>query len=251
MLEIKDLHVSVEGNEILKGIDLTVQPGELHAVMGPNGSGKSTFAQVLAGRDTYDINRGDISYQGKSMLELSPEDRAREGVFLSFQYPVVLPGVNNTYFLQAALNAHRKHRGQEEIDAFDFLELIREKIKLVELDESFLQRPVNEGFSGGEKKRNEILQMLILEPQLAILDETDSGLDIDALKIVAGGVSNFRNPERSFLVITHYQRILNYIEPDQVHVLMDGRIARSGGPELAHELEEKGYSWIKNGKTPS
>jgi Fe-S cluster assembly ATP-binding protein len=248
MLEIKDLHVSVEGTEILKGVDLSIGPGELHAVMGPNGSGKSTFAQVLAGRDTYDITGGDIIYQGKNLLELSPEERAREGVFLSFQYPVVLPGVNNTYFLQAALNAHRKHRGEEEVDAVDFLDLIREKIKLVDLDDSFLHRPVNEGFSGGEKKRNEILQMLILEPRLAILDETDSGLDIDALKIVARGVGDFRNPERSFLVITHYQRILNYIEPDRVHVLVDGRIAMSGGAELAHELEEKGYGWIRNGK---
>ena len=247
MLEIKDLHVSVEGTEILKGIDLKIDAGQLHAVMGPNGSGKSTFAQVLAGRDTYDITRGEIIYQGKNLLEMSPEERAREGVFLSFQYPVVLPGVNNTYFLQAALNAQRKHRGEEEIDAFDFLELIRSKIKVVELDDSFLQRPVNEGFSGGEKKRNEILQMLVLEPQLAILDETDSGLDIDALKIVAQGVKGFRNQERSFLLITHYQRILNYIEPDQVHVLLDGRIAKSGGAELAHELEAKGYSWIRDG----
>jgi Fe-S cluster assembly ATP-binding protein len=247
MLEIKDLHVSVEGTEILKGIDLKIDTGQLHAVMGPNGSGKSTFAQVLAGRDTYDITRGEIIYQGMNLLEMSPEDRAREGIFLSFQYPVVLPGVNNTYFLQAALNAHRKHRGEEEMDAVDFLELIRDKIKVVELDDSFLQRPVNEGFSGGEKKRNEILQMLVLEPRLAILDETDSGLDIDALKVVAQGVKGFRSQDRSFLLITHYQRILNYIEPDQVHVLLDGRIAKSGGAELAHELEAKGYGWIRNG----
>jgi Fe-S cluster assembly ATP-binding protein len=248
MLEIKDLHVSVGGTEILKGIDLKINPGELHAVMGPNGSGKSTFAQVLAGQDTYDITGGEIICQEKTLLELSPEDRARKGIFLSFQYPVVLPGVNNTYFLQAALNAHRKHRGEEELDAVDFLELIRGKTKLVELDDSFLHRPVNEGFSGGEKKRNEILQMLVLEPRLAILDETDSGLDIDALKIVSQGVNGFRSPERSFLVITHYQRILNYIEPDRVHVLLDGRIAMSGGAELAHELEAKGYGWIRDRK---
>ncbi|UCD38599.1 MAG: Fe-S cluster assembly ATPase SufC [Fidelibacterota bacterium] len=245
MLEIKNLHVSVEGQEILKGIDLKIKPGELHAVMGPNGSGKSTFSQVLAGRDTYEITGGKVLYGGRNLLELSPEERSLEGVFLSFQYPVVIPGVNNTYFLQAAVNAQRKYRGEEEIDAVDFLALIKEKIKLVQLDESFLHRPVNEGFSGGEKKRNEILQMLTLEPKLAILDETDSGLDIDALKIVAEGIDSFRSPERSFLVITHYQRILNYIEPDRVHVLLDGRIVRSGGPDLAHELEQKGYGWIQ------
>lgn len=245
MLEIKNLHVSVEGTEILKGIDLRVNAGELHAVMGPNGSGKSTFAQVLAGRDTYEITAGEVLYEDRNLLELSPEERSREGVFLSFQYPVVIPGVNNIYFLQAAVNARRKHRGEEEIDAVDFLALIKEKIKLVQLDESFLNRPVNEGFSGGEKKRNEILQMLTLEPRLAILDETDSGLDIDALKTIAEGVNGFRSPERAFLVITHYQRILNYIQPDKVHVLVNGRIARSGGPELAHQLEEKGYGWIQ------
>lgn len=245
MLEIKNLHVSVEGTEILKGIDLRVNAGELHAVMGPNGSGKSTFAQVLAGRDTYEITAGEVIYDGRNLLEMSPEERSREGVFLSFQYPVVIPGVNNIYFLQAAVNARRKHRGEEEMDAVDFLTLIREKIKLVQLDESFLNRPVNEGFSGGEKKRNEILQMLTLEPRLAILDETDSGLDIDALKTIAEGVNGFRSPERAFLVITHYQRILNYIQPDKVHVLANGRIARSGGPELAHQLEEKGYGWIQ------
>ena len=249
MLEIRNLHVRVEGTEILKGINLQVKAGELHAVMGPNGSGKSTFAQVLAGRDTYEVTQGEVIYQGKNLLELSPEERSREGIFLSFQYPVVIPGVNNTYFLQAAVNAQRKHRGEEEMDAVDFLALIKEKIKLVEMDESFLQRPVNEGFSGGEKKRNEILQMLTLEPRLAILDETDSGLDIDALKIVAEGVNRFRSPERAFLVITHYQRILNYIRPDKVHVLMNGRIARSGGPELAHQLEAKGYGWIQAEET--
>jgi len=251
MLEIKNLHVSIEGTEILKGIDLQVNAGELHAVMGPNGSGKSTFAQVLAGRDTYEITAGEVIYDGKNLLELSPEERARQGIFLSFQYPVVIPGVNNTYFLQAAVNARRKHRGEEEIDAVDFLALIKEKIKLVQLDESFLNRPVNEGFSGGEKKRNEILQMLTLEPRLAILDETDSGLDIDALKTIAEGVNGFRSPERAFLVITHYQRILNYIQPDKVHVLVNGRIARSGGPELAHELEEKGYGWIQAEEAPA
>ncbi|MFB0515866.1 MAG: Fe-S cluster assembly ATPase SufC [Candidatus Neomarinimicrobiota bacterium] len=245
MLEIKNLHVSIEGNEILKGIDLKVNSGELHAVMGPNGSGKSTFAQVLAGRDIYDVTAGEVLYNGRNLLAMSPEERSREGIFLSFQYPVVIPGVNNTYFLQAAVNAQRKYRGEEEIDAVDFLALIKEKVKLVQLDESFLQRPVNEGFSGGEKKRNEILQMLTLEPRLAILDETDSGLDIDALKIIAEGVNRFRRPERAFLVITHYQRILNYIQPDRVHVLVDGRIARSGGPELAQQLEEKGYGWIQ------
>lgn len=251
MLEIKNLHVSVEGTEILKGIDLQVNPGELHAVMGPNASGKSTLAQVLAGRDTYEVTAGEVLYQGKNLLELSPEERSRAGIFLSFQYPVAIPGVNNTYFLQAAVNAQCKHRGEEEIDAVDFLTLVKEKIKLVQLDESFLQRPVNEGFSGGEKKRNEILQMLTLEPRLAILDETDSGLDIDALKIVAEGVNRFRSPERAFLVITHYQRILNYIQPDRVHVLMNGRIVRSDGPELAHELEEKGYGWIQAAGTPA
>ena len=245
MIEIKDLHVSVEGKEILKGINLSVKAGELHAVMGPNGSGKSTFSQVLAGRGTYEITSGKVLYKDRNLLELSPEERALEGIFLSFQYPVVIPGVNNTYFMQAAVNAQRKYRGEEEMDAVDFLNLIKEKIRLVELDESFLHRPVNEGFSGGEKKRNEILQMLTLEPQLAILDETDSGLDIDALKIVAEGVNQFRSPERAFIVITHYQRILNYIEPDRVHVLVDGRIARTGGPDLAHELEAKGYGWIQ------
>ena len=245
MLEIKNLHASINGTEILRGINLTVGTGELHAIMGPNGSGKSTLAQILAGRTTYNVTVDELTYQGRDLMGMSPEERAREGIFLSFQYPVVIPGVNNMYFLQAAVNAQRKHRSEEAIDAVDFLSLVKEKIKLVQLDESFLHRPVNEGFSGGEKKRNEILQMLTLEPRLAILDETDSGLDIDALKIVADGVQNYRSPERSFLVITHYQRLLNYIEPDYVHVLMNGRIVKSGGPALAHELEAKGYSWLQ------
>ena len=245
MLEIKNLHASINGTEILRGINLTVGTGELHAIMGPNGSGKSTLAQILAGRTTYNVTVDELTYQGRDLMGMSPEERAREGIFLSFQYPVVIPGVNNMYFLQAAVNAQRKHRGEEAIDAVDFLSLVKEKVKLVQLDESFLHRPVNEGFSGGEKKRNEILQMLTLEPRLAILDETDSGLDIDALKIVADGVQNYRSPERSFLVITHYQRLLNYIEPDYVHVLMNGRIVKSGGPALAHELEAKGYSWLQ------
>ncbi len=245
MLEIKNLHASINGTEILRGINLTVGTGELHAIMGPNGSGKSTLAQILAGRTTYNVTVDELTYQGRDLMGMSPEVRAREGIFLSFQYPVVIPGVNNMYFLQAAVNAQRKHRGEEAIDAVDFLSLVKEKVKLVQLDESFLHRPVNEGFSGGEKKRNEILQMLTLEPRLAILDETDSGLDIDALKIVADGVQNYRSPERSFLVITHYQRLLNYIEPDYVHVLMNGRIVKSGGPALAHELEAKGYSWLQ------
>lgn len=245
MLEIKNLHASVDGTEILRGVNLKVGTGELHAIMGPNGSGKSTLAQILAGRDTYDVTAGELTYQGRDLMGLSPEERAREGIFLSFQYPVVIPGVNNMYFLQAAVNAQRKHRGEEAMDAVDFLSLVKEKIKLVQLDESFLHRPVNEGFSGGEKKRNEILQMLTLEPRLAILDETDSGLDIDALQIVADGVQKYRSPERSLLVITHYQRLLNYIEPDYVHVLLNGRIVKSGGPALAHELEAKGYSWLQ------
>ena len=245
MLEIKNLHASINGTEILRGINLTVGTGELHAIMGPHASGKSTLAQILAGRTTYNVTVDELTYQGRDLMGMSPEERAREGIFLSFQYPVVIPGVNNMYFLQAAVNAQRKHRGEEAIDAVDFLSLVKEKVKLVQLDESFLHRPVNEGFSGGEKKRNEILQMLTLEPRLAILDETDSGLDIDALKIVADGVQNYRSPERSFLVITHYQRLLNYIEPDYVHVLMNGRIVKSGGPALAHELEAKGYSWLQ------
>ncbi|HEY2291314.1 MAG TPA: Fe-S cluster assembly ATPase SufC [Thermoanaerobaculia bacterium] len=249
MLEIKNLHASVEGNEILKGIDLTVRPGEVHAIMGPNGSGKSTLARVLAGQEAYVVTAGQATYDGKDLLEMDPEDRAREGVFMAFQYPVEIPGVGNTYFLKAALNAVRKHRGLQEMDAIEFLKMVRGKMKLVQMDETLLNRPVNEGFSGGEKKRNEIFHMAVLEPRLCILDETDSGLDIDALRIVADGVNALRAKDRSFLVITHYQRLLNYIVPDYVHVLVDGRIVRSGGKELALELEEKGYSWLE-GMTP-
>jgi len=242
LLEIKNLHANVEGREILHGVDLEIQPGEVHAIMGPNGSGKSTLAQVLAGREDYEITEGTVRYKGQDLLDMDPEIRAREGLFLAFQYPVEIPGVSNTYFLKAALNAKRKHLGQPEIDAFDFLKLVRQKIQLVGMDESLLQRPVNEGFSGGEKKRNEIFHMAVLEPSLCVLDETDSGLDIDALRIVADGVNSLRDKDRSFLVITHYQRLLNYIVPDHVHVLIDGRIVRSGGKELALELEEKGYA---------
>ena len=244
LLEIKNLHASVGGNEILKGVDLKVGLGEVHAIMGPNGSGKSTLAQVLAGREVYNVTEGEVLYEGKDLLELAPEDRAREGIFLAFQYPVEIPGVNNTYFLRAALNAARKQRGEEDLDAMDFLTLIKGKIKLLEMDESLLNRPVNEGFSGGEKKRNEIFQMAVLEPKLAIMDETDSGLDIDALKTVANGVNSLRSKERSIIVVTHYQRLLNYIVPDFVHVLSNGRIVKSGGKELALELEDKGYSWL-------
>jgi len=245
LLEIKDLHAGVEGQEILKGIDLAVEPGEVHAIMGPNGSGKSTLAQVLAGREDFEVTRGSVTYDGHDLLELDPEERAREGVFMAFQYPVEIPGVSNTYFLKAALNAIRKHRGESAIDAMDFLTLVKERMKLVDMDQTLLNRPVNEGFSGGEKKRNEIFHMSVLEPRLAILDETDSGLDIDALKVVADGVNQLRGPDRAFVVITHYQRLLNYVVPDAVHVLVDGRIARSGGPELAVELEEKGYAWLE------
>ena len=250
MLKIKNLHASVEGNEILRGIDLEIGRGEVHAIMGPNGSGKSTLARVLAGEESYEVTAGEVLFEGldgqeKNLLELDPEERAREGVFLAFQYPVEIPGVSNTYFLKAALNAVRRHRGLPEMDALDFLALARQKMKLVQMEESLLNRPVNEGFSGGEKKRNEIFHMAVLEPRLAILDETDSGLDIDALRIVADGVNTLRGPERSFLLITHYQRLLNYIVPDFVHVLVDGRIVRSGGKELALELEEKGYSSIE------
>ncbi len=245
MLKIENLHAEVNGKEILKGIDLTVNAGEVHAIMGPNGSGKSTLAQVLAGRETYTITQGRVVLLGKDLAGMQPEDRAREGVFLAFQYPVEIPGVGNVYFLKAALNAIRKHRGLDELDAIDFLAYVREKMKLVEMDESFLNRSVNEGFSGGEKKRNEIFQMMVLDPKLAVLDETDSGLDIDALKIVANGVNAMRSPQRAIVVVTHYQRLLDYIVPDRVHVLADGRIVRSGDRSLALELEKRGYSWIE------
>jgi len=245
LLELKNLHCSIDGKEILKGIDLSVNAGEVHAIMGPNGSGKSTLAQVLAGREEYEITAGEVRYRDRDLLEVAAEERAREGLFLAFQYPVEIPGVSNAYFLRAALNAVRSHRGEPELDAIDFLTLVRERMQLVKLDEALLRRPVNDGFSGGEKKRNEIFHMAVLEPILAILDETDSGLDIDALKIVADGVNSLRGPERAFLVITHYQRLLNYIVPDFVHVLMDGRIVRSGGRELALHLEEQGYEWLE------
>jgi Fe-S cluster assembly ATP-binding protein len=242
LLEIRDLHASVDGKEILKGIDLTIEAGEVHAIMGPNGSGKSTLSKVLTGDERYEVTRGEVIYQGKDLLELAPEDRAREGVFLGFQYPVEIPGVSNTYFLKAALNAIRKYRGQDELDAMEFLQLIKEKASTVKLDQSLLQRPVNEGFSGGEKKRNEVFQMAVLEPTLAVLDETDSGLDIDALRTVSDGVNAMRSAERAFLVITHYQRLLNYIVPDRVHVLLNGRIVKSGDKSLATELESSGYA---------
>jgi len=244
ILAIHGLHAGVEGREILKGIDLTIHAGETHALMGPNGSGKSTLAAILAGREGYKITQGRVDYCGKELLELAPEERAREGLFLAFQYPVEIPGVNSTYFLKAAYNELQKHRGQPELDAADFLTFVREKVKLLDLDDSLLKRAVNEGFSGGEKKRNEIFQMAVLEPKLAILDETDSGLDIDALKIVAQGVNKLKRPDNAQLLITHYQRLLNYIVPDFVHVLYDGRIVKSGGKELAFELEEKGYDWL-------
>jgi len=245
LLEIKNLHASVNGTEILKGIDLTINPGEVHSIMGPNGSGKSTLAGVLARRESYEVTRGQIMFNGKDLLEMKPEEAACEGLFLAFQYPVEIPGISNAYFLRTALNAIRKYRGQEELDAMDFLPLLRERMRLLEMDEKFLNRPVNEGFSGGEKKRNEIVQMAVLEPKLGVLDETDSGLDIDALKVVAHGVNSMRGKDRSFLVVTHYQRLLNYIVPDFVHVLVNGRIVKSGGKELALELEEKGYSWTE------
>jgi len=245
MLEIQGLHVTVEGKQILRGIDLRVGAGEVHAVMGPNGSGKSTLAQVLAGHEAYEVTSGTVTYLGEDLLVLPAEERARRGVFLAFQYPVEIPGVTNAYFLQSALNEIRKSRGEDELDAMDFQQLIEEKMRLVQLEESFLERPVNDGFSGGEKKRNEILQMAVLEPRLAILDETDSGLDIDALRVVSAGVNSLRSPERSMIVVTHYQRLLNYIVPDFVHVLYKGRIIKSGGKDLALELEEKGYDWIK------
>ncbi len=246
LLEIKDLHASVEGHEILKGVNLTINPGEVHSIMGPNGSGKSTLAQVLARRETYEVTGGEILYQGKNLLEMKPEEAACEGIFMAFQYPVEIPGISNAYFLRSAINAVRKYRGEDEMDAMDFLPLFRENLKLLEMDEKLMNRSVNEGFSGGEKKRNEILQLAMLQPKLAILDETDSGLDIDALRIVANGVNALRSPERSMLVITHYQRLLNYIVPDFIHVLVDGQIARSGGPELAQELEETGYGWAES-----
>ena len=245
MLSIKNLHVSVEGKEILKGVNLHVLPGEVHAIMGPNGSGKSTLANVLAGRGGYEVTTGEVIYRGRNLLELTPEARACEGIFLAFQYPVEIPGVNNVYLLKAALNAVRRYRGLEELDAVDFLALVRKKMQALKMNEDLLSRSVNEGFSGGEKKRNEIFQMAVLEPSLALLDETDSGLDIDALRIVAEGVNNLRSPERAMVLVTHYQRLLNYIVPDHVHVLSGGRILRSGGAELALELEKRGYDWVK------
>jgi len=245
LLEIKNLHATVNGNEILKGVDLTVNPGEVHSIMGPNGSGKSTLAQVLARRESYEVTQGSIHFQGKDLLGMKPEEAACEGLFLAFQYPVEIPGISNAYFLRAALNSIRKFRGEDELDAIDFLPLLKQKMQMLEMDQKFLNRPVNEGFSGGEKKRNEIVQMAVLEPKLAVLDETDSGLDIDALKIVANGVNAMRGKDRSMIVVTHYQRLLNYIVPDFVHVLVNGRIVKSGGPELALELEERGYSWTE------
>ncbi len=245
MLIIKNLQAKVGDKEILRGIDLQVKAGEVHAIMGPNGSGKSTLAQVLAGRELYAVTGGEVTFEGKDLLEMSPEERAREGIFLAFQYPVEIPGVSNTYFLRAALNAVRKHQGLEELDAMDFLTMVRGKMKLLEMDESLMSRSVNEGFSGGEKKRNEIFQMAVLEPKLSILDETDSGLDIDALRVVAAGVNALRAPHRATIVVTHYQRLLDYIIPDFVHVLSNGRIVKSGGKELALELEDKGYGWLE------
>lgn len=245
MLKIKNLHVRIKDKEIIKGIDLTINAGELHAIMGRNGSGKSTLAHVISGKEGYEI-KGDILFQGESILDKKPEERALMGIFMSFQYPVVIPGVNNTYFLKAALNARKKANGEAELDAMDFLALIKEKIKLVDMDESYLSRAVNDGFSGGEKKRNEILQLLTLEPTFAILDETDSGLDIDALKIIANGINHYRNKDRAILAITHYQRLLDYMKPDVVHAMIDGRIVKTGDIKLAHELEEKGYSWLVN-----
>ena len=245
MLKIKNLHAGIDGKAILKGINLTIQPGELHAIMGRNGSGKSTLANVITGRDNYEVIKGSILFNNIDLLGMSPEARALSGIFMSFQYPVVIPGVNNTYFLRAALNAKLKHQGLKEINAADFLRLIREKLNLIQMDEKYLNRGVNDGFSGGEKKHNEILQMLTLEPALSILDETDSGLDIDALKIIANGVNNFRNNDRSFLAITHYPRLLEYMKPDFIHVLIDGEFVKSGDASLAFELEEKGYSWLE------
>ncbi len=245
MLKVNNLHVNRDGSEILRGIDFEVQPGEVHAIMGPNGSGKSTLAQVLAGREDYIVTQGSVQYRGQDLLALSPEERARSGIFLGFQYPVEIPGVSIALFLKTSLNAIRKSQGLPELDAMEFLSLVRDKMKLVKMDEAFLTRSVNEGFSGGEKKRNEVLQLTVLEPRLAILDETDSGLDIDALQVVANGVNSLRSSERSIVLVTHYQRLLNYIKPDCVHVLSQGRIVKSGGPELAHELEQRGYGWLE------
>jgi len=245
MLEIRNLQASIGGKAILKGLNLEVNAGEVHAIMGPNGSGKSTLAHVLAGRESYEVTGGEVTYQGKDLLAMEPEIRAREGIFLAFQYPVEIPGVSNMYLLKAAVNAVRKHNGQPELDAMDFLTLVKERMKLVEMDQALLNRSVNEGFSGGEKKRNEVFQMAVLDPKMAVLDETDSGLDIDALRIVANGVNALRGPQRAMIVITHYQRLLNYIVPDKVHVLHQGRIIKSGGRDLALELEEKGYSWVE------
>ncbi len=247
MLEIKGLHVSVAGTEILRGIDLSVRAGEVHAIMGPNGSGKSTLAQVLAGHPAYTVTAGTAMYEGKDLLAMKPEERAREGLFLAFQYPVEIRGITNSYFLRSAVNAVRKHRGQEELDPLDFLQVLEDKLKAIGWDDTLMNRPVNEGFSGGEKKRNEILQLAVLEPRLALLDETDSGLDIDALKTVAQAVNKLRAPDRAFVIVTHYQRLLNFITPDVVHVLADGRIVKSGGPDLAHQLEAKGYDWLRAG----
>jgi Fe-S cluster assembly ATP-binding protein len=249
LLEIRNLHVKVENHEILKGIDLTINAGEVHSIMGPNGSGKSTLAQVLARRENFEVTQGEVLYNGKDLLAMKPEEAACEGVFLAFQYPVEIPGISNAYFLRSALNAVRKYRSEDELDAMDFIPMFKKKMKLLDMDEKLMNRSVNEGFSGGEKKRNEILQMAVLEPKLAILDETDSGLDIDALKIVANGVNALRGPERAMVVVTHYQRLLNYIVPDFVHVLVDGRIVKSGGKELALELEDKGYSWVEEKAT--
>ncbi|HZV39050.1 MAG TPA: Fe-S cluster assembly ATPase SufC [Pseudoxanthomonas sp.] len=251
MLKIENLHASVAGKEILKGLNLRVEAGEVHAIMGPNGAGKSTLGNILAGREGYEVTAGSIEFEGRNLLELEPEERAAGGVFLAFQYPVEIPGVNNTYFLRAALNAQRKARGEAELDSMQFLKLVREKLAVLHLKDELLHRGVNEGFSGGEKKRNEIFQLALLEPKLAILDETDSGLDIDALKSVADGVNALRSPDRAFLVVTHYQRLLDYIKPDVVHVLADGRIVESGGPELALELEAHGYAWLKDRIAPT
>jgi len=251
MLEIKDLKAGAEGRDILKGVTLSVKPGEVHAIMGPNGSGKSTLARVLAGHPAYEVTGGSVEFNGKDLLDLDPEERACEGVFMAFQYPVEIPGVNNSYFLKAALNAQRKHRGEPELDAMDFLALVKDRLQVLHIDDELMRRPVNEGFSGGEKKRNEIFQMLVLQPSLAILDETDSGLDIDALKTVAEGVNAMRSPDRAIVVVTHYQRLLEYIVPDFVHVLSEGRIVKSGGKELALELEAKGYGWLEADAAPA